>query len=220
MFPQTPKTLLRKIADFANGDDREEWQEFVDLYTPSLRRFLRQVQGGMSEADLDDVIQDVFVRLVDVLRANAIDRSKGKFRSYLASMTRRILIDRYRESLVRPELGSDADAVDAVSSPRQREANNSFCASDTLSSVDPGALFDVRWRQAIRAAAVEHILTRTAISEQSKRIYRALQGLSPGFEGLSPREVAARFGVSYDVVKQVKSRIDRAISALEQRYSE
>ena len=34
MIPDTPQTLLRKIAEYANGDDSAEWARFVELYTP------------------------------------------------------------------------------------------------------------------------------------------------------------------------------------------
>ena len=70
-------------------------------------------------------------------------------------------------------------------------------------------LADLRWRMAVHAAAVEHVLTKTAISEQSKRVYSALE------RGQSLREVAEAFGLSYAAVKQIKSRLDRAIAAVE-----
>jgi len=205
MFPSTPKTLIARITQLAPDDDAAEWESFVELYTPALRTFVHQIQGNVSETDIDDVVQDVFVRVVDVLRDGKFDRSKGKFRAYLAAMTRRILIDRYRAELVRlhspfpipyspPELGTVPDGG--------------------VAAIDPGVAADIHWRQAVRAAAKQHVLTKTAVSERSKRIYLELDG------GLSPREVAAKLQVSRDVVKQVKSRIDRAISALEQRFAE
>jgi len=36
-------------------------------------------------------------------------------------------------------------------------------------------------------------------------------------EGLSPREIAARFGVTYDAVKQGKSSLDRAVAVVERQ---
>jgi len=231
MFPDTPQTLLKKIAALAEGDDAAEWEAFVELYTPPLKGFIRTVNANLSPEAVEDAVQDVFVRLVEVLRKGQIDRRKGKFRAYLASMTRRLLIDRYREALVRPVLGSGCDAVDATASSRQREEDHSGSARGTVSDADPGTLFDARWRLSVRAAAIDHVLTKTAVSEQSKHIYRALQGLSPDSEGLSPdseglspdseglspHEIAARFGVTYDVVKQVKSRLDRAVAAVERQ---
>ncbi len=195
MFPDTPTTLLKTISDFAEGDDHAEWEAFVELYTPSLRRFVERISPSLSETDVEDAVQDVFVRLVAVLREGRIDRGKAKFRAYLATMTRRILIDRYRVALVRPSSVGLNDEWKSVA----------------VSGIDPGAAVDVIWRIAVRDAAKCHVLTKTAISEQSKRIYEFLES------GKSLREVAEAMGVTYDVVKQVKSRIDRAIAAIESR---
>lgn len=206
MFPETPQTLLKKIAELAEGDDQAEWTAFVELYTMPVRNFIRSVNRGLSPSDVEDAVQEVFIRLVEVLREGRIDRTKGRFRAYLATLTRRILIDRYRESLSRPGLPSATEA--------------DLGTHILHSPPDPGLLADLRWRMSVHAAAVEHVLTKTAISDQSAQIYRAVEGLSPEFRGLSPKEIAARFGVSADVVKQVRSRLNRAIAAVEARYGE
>jgi len=206
MFPDTPQTLLRKIAELAQGDDHAEWEAFVELYAEPLRGFVRMVNGALGPEEVEDVVQDVFIRLVDVLREGRIDRTKAKFRSYLATMARRLLIDRYREALVRPqgETGADPVASDRAT-------------ADSVVQADPGVIFDAKWRLAVRAAAIEHVLTKTAVSRQSAEIYRAVLGLDPATRDLTPREIANRFGVTYEVVKQVKSRLDRAVAAVERQ---
>ena len=50
----------------------------------------------------------------------------------------------------------------------------------------------------------DDVLTQTAVSEQSKSIYRAL-----ALEQRALKEVAAAFGVSYDAVKKVKTTCAR-----------
>ena len=202
MFPETPQTLLKKLAELAEGDDQAEWTAFVELYTTPVRNFIRSVNRGLSPSDVEDAVQEVFIRLVDVLRKEKIDRKKGKFRDYLAVLTRRLLIDRYRAALSRPDLQSEMGT-----DPDTHTLHSSF--SILHSPPDPGALLDLRWRMAVHAAAVEHVLTKTAISEQSKRVYSALE------RGQSLREVAEAFGLSYAAVKQIKSRLDRAIAAVE-----
>ena len=99
MFPETPQTLLKKIAELAEGDDQAEWTAFVELYTMPVRNFIRSVNQGLSPSDVEDAVQEIFIRLVNVLRKEKIDRKKGKFRDYLAVLTRRLLIDRYRAAL-------------------------------------------------------------------------------------------------------------------------
>ena len=199
MFPETPQTLLRKIADLAQGNDAAVWLEFVELYTPPLRHFIRSVNQTLSAADTEDAVQEVFVRLTEVLRTNGIDRTKGRFRDYLAAMTRRLLVDRYRAEQSR------LAALDRAANPVRNRA--------TLADGDPGALVDAAWQIAVRTAAIEHVLTGTAISEQSKSVYRAVV-----LEQRPLKEVAAEFGVTYAAAKQIKSRLDRAVESILGRY--
>ena len=200
MFPETPQTLLKKIADLARGDDAAVWLEFVELYELPLRRFVRMVDGRLSDADVDDSVQEIFVRLTEVLRSDGIDRKKGRFRDYLAAMTRRLLIDRYRSESSR--LAALQRAADLPRNDLQ------------LSNADPGMLVDAAWQVAMRKAAIEHVLTRTAVSEQSKRVYRAVV-----HEQRPLKEVAAEFGITYAAAKQIKSRLDRAVGEVERRMA-
>lgn len=212
MFPSTPQTLIQRITQLAPDEDAGAWERLVELYTPPLRLFVRQLQSGASEEDVEDVMQEVFIRLVAVLREGKIDRTKGKFRAYLAAMTRRILIDRYRAERARPQR-ADSGIAHRDSGIFSGGVLGSV-PSDDIAGMDPGVALDIRWREAEHVAAVAHVLTKTALSERSKEIYLALE------RGLSPKNVAAKFQVSRDVVKQVKSRIDRAIAAVERCFAE
>ena len=199
MFPETPQTLLKKIADLAKGDDAAVWLEFVELYTPPLRHFIRSVNQTLSAADVEDAVQEIFVRLTEVLRTRGIDRTKGRFRDYLAAMTRRFLVDRYRAEQSR------LAALDRAANPVRNRA--------TLADGDPGALVDAAWRVAVQKAAIEHVLIQTAVSEQSKRVYRVV-----ALEQRPLTEVAVEFGITYAAAKQIKSRLDRAVEAILGRY--
>ena len=75
-------------------------------------------------------------------------------------MTRRLLVDRYRAEQSR------LAALDRAANPVQNQM--------TLADGDPGTLVDAVWQVAVRKAAVEHVLTATAASEQSKGVYRAV----------------------------------------------
>lgn len=209
MFPNTPEKLLKDIAELREGDDAAEWQAFVALYAPPLRNFVRTVNERLSPSDVEEVVQDIFVRLVAILRNRVVDLSKARFHTYLAQVVRNLLIDRYRKSLVRAGWEGDGAADGRSMTTLLRKVVGR--------TPDPGEIFDIRWRMAVQSAAIDHILTKTAISERSKAIYRALLGRTPGLRHATPHQVAAHFGVSYAVVKQVKSRLDRAVAALESR---
>ena len=195
-LPDTPQTLLRKIAEYANGDDATEWAKFAEMYEPVIRFYIAQ-SGGVGAADTDDAVQDIFVRLVDVLRGDGYKREKGRFRSYLAAMVRRLLIDRHRRAVFRGA-GRDAE-IDADEMPSN--------------APDPAAIVDMRLRLARRRAAVEHVLTRTMIEKRTASAYREY-----ALEGRPAAEVAARHGMTVNNLRQTKHRIDRMVAAVEDSF--
>ena len=198
MIPDTPKTLLRKIAEYANGDDAAEWARFVELYTPVIRQFV-SAREGVREADADDVVQEIFVRLVNVLRAGIYRPEKGRFRAYLGTMVRRLLLDRHRRAIARGagEIVS-ADDVELLSE-----------------TPDAAEVVDMRLREARHAAAVEHVLSRTMLDDRTVAAYREY-----ALEGRPAAEVAARHGITVNALRQIKYRVGRMIAAVEAQYGE
>ena len=219
MLPDTPQTLLRKIAEYADGDDAAEWTRFAELYEPVIRLYIAQ-SGTVSAADADDIIQDIFIRLVNVLRNGEYKREKGRFRNYLAAMVRRLLIDRHRREMARP--GRAACPCAATMGGPQSPA----AATDTQERVppvapdglpsscpDPATIVDMRLALARHNAAVEHVLNRTMLERRTVAAYREY-----ALEGQPAAEVAARHGMTVNNLRQLKHRLDRMISVVEGRY--
>ena len=201
LFPETPGTLLKKIVALKRGDDGAVWADFVERYTPAVREFLRLNRGDVGETELDDLVQDVFVKLVEVLRQERYDPRKAKFRTYLATLMRNLLVDRWRT-----RHGSSADG------PRRDGAPETAAADVTA---DPRAAVDAVWRVAVHKAAIRHVMKVSMLAEESKAIYRAY-ALEDGEIG----EVAERFGVTRNTVSKIKMRVDRMVAAVEEAYLE
>ena len=198
MLPDTPQTLLRKIAEFANGDDSAEWMRFVELYEPVIRHYVA-AHGSVSESDVDDVVQDVFVKLVDVLRRGDYKKEKGRFRNYLGAMVRRLLVDRHRRAVARGE-------------GRVSPLDENAAEGDAM---DAATIVDIRLRAARHAAAVEHVLSRTILDVKTVSAYRAYV-----LDGRPAQEVAAAHGLTVNALRQLKHRLDRMIAAVESAYGE
>ena len=198
MIPDTPKTLLRKIAEYANGDDAAEWARFVELYAPVIRQFV-SVREDVGATDADDIVQEIFVRLVDVLRAGIYRPEKGRFRAYLGTMVRRLLIDRHRRALAR---GAGYEVpVDDV---------------ELLAETpDVAEYVDRRLAEARHAAAVEHVLSRTMLDARTVAAYRAY-----ALEDEPAAEVASRLDLTVNALRQIKYRVGRMIAAVEAQYGE
>ena len=206
MIPDTPQTLLRKIAEYANGDDSAEWSKFVELYEPVIRMYASQ-SGNVSESDADDIVQDIFIRLVDVLRSSGYKPEKGRFRNYLASMVRRLLIDRHRREMARQAGSGDTLPADDAN------PNTASCEDVPSDQPDPATIVDMRLKIARHNAALEHVLSRTMLEKRTVAAYREYV-----LEGQPAAEVAARHGITINNLRQLKHRLDRMIAAIEAAY--
>ena len=72
--------------------DPKRWRQFNDLYRPMLMDYLRR--RNLPEFDADDVVQDVFVKLIS--KINTYEREKCCFRSWLFAVVNHSLIDAAR----------------------------------------------------------------------------------------------------------------------------
>ena len=195
-IPDTPVTIIARMAAQATGEDEATWVKFFELYQPVIRHF---AEFAGARSDTDDVVQDVMVKLVEVFRSGAYRPEKGRFRAFLATITRREVINRWQKAQVR--------AAD------RHVSLNRTTAQEIAVQPEAAAMLDAKWRLAQHAAAVEHVLTRTALAQKSKDIYRAyVQEEKP------IGEVAKAFGVSRNVVSQVKTRVDAMIADFEAMF--
>ena len=208
-FPTTSTTLLANLAERESGIDQAEWNRFFALYYPVMLEFARARGAG---DDSEDVVQEVLADLVKVFQSGRYVRGKGRFKSYLATMLRNELISRFRRMQAKSRIidgnaGAHASS-DIVSqcSLRSGDMRTPLPAPLAAPSDD-----DVpAWNLARHRVAVEHVLTKTAISEQSRRIYRELLAT-----GDSCAKVARRMNLPAATVRQVKSRVSRMIAAFE-----
>ena len=197
-YPETSATLLRTLREARSGVDDVAWARFVDMYGPVVHHLVRLLSLGISDADTDDAVQDVFVKLVDILRSGAYDPAKGKFRTYLSTLVRRLLIDRYRE---------------AVARRRDRQVEIEV-AEEIAVADDPGAWMDAKWRIACRMAAERRVMEESALAEQSREVWRLLS-----VEGLSVKDAAHRLGIPSNTVSKTKRRIEARIAAVLALYA-
>lgn len=197
-FPETPVTLLKKLAAQVTGEDEDNWVRFADLYVPAIRDFARSRGDGRN---VDDVVQEVLVGLVNVFRGNrfAVREGVGNFRAYLARMIRNQLYGVYRKERARG-LGQTV-ALDDV--------------EVAVSGESVTARMDAEWAVARHRAAVEHVLTKTLVSELNKSLYRAFV-----LEERPIDEVAKAFGVTRNQVSQAKVRLGRMIAAVEAEFGD
>ena len=197
VFPSTSLTLLQKLAVEVTGENESAWVRFFDLYTPAIRRF---VELNDHLHDPDDVVQDVYLKLVEILRSGKFDQNKARFRTFLALLIRHQLISLYRQDQARHV--ADWCSVDDL-------------VEELAVSSEQGERIDLKWARAKHDAAIEHVLTKVAMKKQSRDIYRAYV-----VDGRSVDEVAAAYDVPPDIIYKVKYRVEKMIEAVEAEYGE
>ena len=211
VFPPTSMTLLQKLAVEATGGNEASWVRFFGLYTPAMRRF---IELNDHTHDPDDVIQDVYIKLVEILEKNQYDADKARFRTFLAMLIRRQLISLYRKDQARG--GNATISLDAMQEPDESgRAASARIAADLSIPATQADEIDLSWAKAKHEAAVEHVLTKTALSAQTKAVYRAYV-----LENRPADQVAAEFGIAENLVFQIKFRVDKAISVIEEEYAD
>ena len=206
-FPDTPVKLLRKLSAQPPAPEQEsDWAQFVEMYEPVIRAFV--AAEDLQPADVDDAVQNVFVRLLGIMRRDGYDRSRGRFRTYLRTIMRRVLIDFFRRQT------AERFALHTPFNEDETQADEGLEEQGASQSPDAAAAFEAKLRQAEFRALLNHVFTQTALSDQSREIYRAY-----ALEEGDAQEVARRFGVTPEVVRQVKSRVNRMIAALARRLA-
>ena len=193
-FPDTPVTMLARIAVQRTCESEASWERLFALYEPVIRKCAKSLGAG---CDDEDVAQEIFIKLVDVLRNGRYSPSAGKFRSYLMTLIRNELIGRWRKAQVRKSTDhvsiDDEDSALVISVPESVSAE-----------------IDAKWYQARHEAAVDHALTKTFMSRQSKDVYRMYV-----LEERPVAEVMKKFGLTRNTVYQIKTRVEKMIAAIE-----
>ena len=202
-FPVTSVTLIAKIKNLSPGEDSAAWVRFWDTYSLAIRQFAA-MKGG--EQNADDIVMTVLGKLVDVLRSGQYTAEKGRFHSYLATMIVNEVHMAHRKEMARA--GDRRISIDASVDGPHGEGDRTL--GDTLVAPETSPeQIDEDWRRAVLKSAVEHVLTKTALSERDRAVYRAY-----ALEGRDIADVAKEFGISRNSVSQIKTRIDKRIVAV------
>ena len=91
-FPNTRQTLLSRLRDW---EDRESWQEFFDTYWKLIYGSSRK--AGLTDAEAQEVVQEVVVAAAKQLPKFRYDPTIGSFKGWLLRITQRRVADCYKK---------------------------------------------------------------------------------------------------------------------------
>jgi RNA polymerase sigma-70 factor (ECF subfamily) len=112
---RTPISLLERLRQSV---DPKAWDRFVSLYTPLIYTWGRR--AGLREEDAADLVQEVFVKLIEVLPTFQYDAQKS-FRAWLKTVTINAWRDHCKRRANRPLPGNEA-LLAAAAAPNGLEA--------------------------------------------------------------------------------------------------
>jgi len=193
-FPPTRSTLLAHVRSPQN---RDAWEQFVLLYSPVLYRMARR--RGMQDADAQDLVQTVLMRV-----AGAIDRWEEtepgtRFRHWLRRVAKNAIFSALSRSPKDAAVGG-SEVQDLLSEQPE---------------IAPGAeqelALEYMREQYLRAAAI----VQTDVCSETWRVFE----LSV-VEGQSCDEVATRMDKSIGTVYAARSRIMRRLRDQVRRMEE
>jgi RNA polymerase sigma-70 factor (ECF subfamily) len=170
--------LLLRLHD---AGEQEAWRRFIDLYTPLLYYWARRL--GLPDPDAADLVQDVFVTLIQKMPQFQYDRSKG-FRSWL----RTVAENRWRDDM------------------RKRAAHRRHTGDAGLAAVPDEAaeIWEAEYRHQLFGRAIQ--LMRSDFDEKTWKACWAIV-----VEGKSGANVAKELSMSVDAVYAAKSRVLRRL---------
>jgi RNA polymerase sigma factor (sigma-70 family) len=182
------RTNLSLIKNVRDPSDAESWRRFHDFYAPLLMRYLRRL--GLEEDRANDLVQDVFVRLLQTLPGFELDSKRGRFRSYLWKLTYSALVDQARRVKARRQ--AEEQWVKRFHDSSEAESRK---LQDELNEIN---------QEHILKRALPHVHSKTSRTAWACFEQRMLRD-RPG------ADIAAELGITAEAVYVYSSRVLKSV---------
>ncbi|MFN3193677.1 MAG: RNA polymerase sigma factor [Aureliella sp.] len=193
-FPQTRSTL---IAQIRSPEDREAWDQFVVTYRPVIYRMARR--RGMQDADAQDLVQTVLMRVAGAIQTWKKSSPETRFRHWLRRVAR--------------------NAIATAFSRHPKDAGAGGSEVLDLLAEQPAFAADVE-QEFAKESMREHYLRAALVvkSDVDSETWRAFE--LTVVQGQPCEEVAILLGKSMGAVYAARSRIMRRLREQVQRLKE
>lgn len=187
----TRTTLLSRLRDW---EDESSWNRFFETYGPII--YAVALKSGLSDADAEDVVQETIMAVAKKMKEFHYDRAKGSFKSWLLTIARSKMVDRWRKSQCRPA---------TVQPVEESSGETAFIDRlPDMNQVAPELAWEEEWKSNLMAAAQAR-LKQTANS----RHYQVFDCLMN--KHWEPAVIAEKFQVKIDQVYVIKQRMTAAL---------
>jgi RNA polymerase sigma factor (sigma-70 family) len=200
-FHTTQWSVVLRSAQSQSSDCKEAFAELCRLYWYPLYGFVRY--RGHSPEDAQDLTQGFFLHLLERKTLRRVDRSKGKFRSFLLASLQKYLSDEAaRASCLKRGGKAEIVYLDIERAEEQYSI-------ELVEKLTPEIIFDARWAMALLGEATNR-LNREYLAQGKTTIFQALNlFLDPINSKELPayEDVADRLKISVGSVKTLIHRL-------------
>jgi len=206
-FRSTRWSVVLVSAQSQAPQSKEAFAELCRLYWYPLYAHVRN--RGYSAEDAQDLVQGFFLHLVEYKTMSRVDRSKGKFRSFLlASLQNYISNEAQRARCLKR--GGEVEFV-----PFDVEGAEDRYSLEPADRLTPEKIFDARWAMALLGEAMNR-LSQEHIAQGKAKTFQALKMFLDPIntrELPSYEEVAVELDVSVGSIKTLIHRLRKQYTA-------
>lgn len=180
-------TRASLLARLKQWEDQEGWREFFETYWHLVFSVARK--QGLSDAEAEDVVQELFVELGKKMKSFQYDPAVGSFKGWLCTRTRRRVIDRRRKQARQPDFPGAAEVNWSEDDPAEKNGLDEWERT-----------WDAEWRHHLLDAALERSKRMVGVRQFQIFDLHVLQEKSAA-------EVAAALGIFTAQVHLAKFRV-------------
>lgn len=179
---QTRQTLLMRAK---NQDDDAAWEEFAAYYRDFIYMVLHQM--NLYSVDIDDLAQDILIKIWKSLPNHIYDKDRARFRTWLSRLIRNQVLDHFRAT--------------------QRRARKHAAAAEDETSDRMPMITEPDVEKIIQKEWEVHIVQLALNNISSLFSDRAIEAFSMSIEGKSTAQIAEHLGVKPNSVVKLKNRV-------------
>jgi len=181
------------VTRLKNWDDQKSWREFFDTYWKLI--YSVSVKAGLSDAEAQDVVQEVVIGVTKKIKDLKYDPALGSFKGWLMTMTRWRIADQMR---------SRGPVVHHAGRNDDNRRTATIERIPDPAGFDLDAAWEEEWLTNLTEAALARVKSRTSAKQfQMFECYVV--------KGWKVSEVTKTLGVSAGQVYLAKHRVSKEL---------
>ena len=189
----TRASLLQRMHDLS---DQSSWQDFFDTYWKLIYGASRK--AGLTDAEAQDVVQEVMIAVAKDIPTFRYDPAKGSFKAWLLIKTRWKIVGQFRKRGPIAQQG----ATDTQTDPVQQIPDPASLVTDDI--------LEAQWQENVFAAAWARV--KRKLDPQRAQVFDFY-----AIKGWKAEKVAETFQIPVEQVHMIKHRVKEQIEIEVQR---